>query len=140
MSDIYKQAAQIGLTFPSAVGDLYPHQLWQLPLTKRRGQLVDLEDLGSAVTEELDKLGERSFVKRKPDPRRGHAELRLAILEDIRDTKLAQEEAAKRAAEDAELEQKLLAALADKEASKLAGMSEDDIRARLAEIKARKAA
>ena len=95
MTDIYKEASRKQLRFPTqAIGELTVDQLWQLPLIAR-GNKVDLDSLAMAVQAELQTLAAGSFVRKSPDPRQIELTLKLNILKDVIETKLAEEETAK---------------------------------------------
>ena len=130
---IFEQASRQGLRFESTVGDLTTEQLWDLPLTSKNGR-PNLDAMARALHSELKGLEEVSFVDTKPDPRKAKLELQFAIVKHIIDTKLAERDAAKNAAENAEQKQRLMAALSAKQDAALTAMSEDEIKERLAKL------
>jgi hypothetical protein len=130
---IFEQASRQALRFDSPVGDLTTEQLWDLPLTSKTGR-PHLDGLARALHSELKSLEEISFIDTKPDPRKAGLELRFAIVKHIIDVKLAERDTAKKAVEDAEKRQRLMAALAAKQDAALTTMSEDEIKAELAKL------
>ncbi len=133
--DIFERAARGKVRFPSAVGLLMVEQLWDLPLTARRGG-ADLDSTAREIFAELKSLEEGSFVKTTPDPRKSDLELQLEIVKFVIADKIAMADRAKTAAENAERKRKLLAALSAKQDAELLGMSREEIEAEIAKIAA----
>ncbi len=132
---IFEQASRQSLRFESPVGDLTTEQLWDLPLTSKTGK-PNLDSMARAFHLELKGLEEVSFVDIKPDPRKAELELQFAIIKHVIDAKLAERDAAKKAVEDAEKRQRLMAALSAKQDAALTTMSEEEIKAELAKLAA----
>lgn len=132
MANIFEAATRRKLRFESAIGLLSVEQLWDLPLTTKNK--VDLDGLARGVARELRDLDDGSFVKLTPDPRKAELEVRLEILKHIIAVKMADAEAARKAAETAERKQKLLQALANKQDAALGQMSEAEIRAEIEKL------
>lgn len=130
---IFEQAARDKLRFASSVGDLTTEQLWDLPLTAK-GERPDLDRIARATHAELKDIAEGSFVDLTPDPRKDALELKLEILKHVIAAKLAEREAAKKSAENAERKRRLLSSLAAKEEQTLLGMSREEIEAEIAKL------
>ena len=128
--NIFENAARRRLRFPSSVGELNVEQLWELPLTNRKG--TNLDAIARSVYLELKGIDEISFVDDKPDPAKVLLELRFEILKHIISTKKEEAAAFRREIEACERKERLLGALASKEEQALAAMSKDEI---LAELK-----
>jgi hypothetical protein len=130
---IFEQASRQALRFASSVGDLTTEQLWDLPLVSKTGR-SNLDSMARAFHSELKGLEEVSFVDTKPDPRKAELELQFEIVKHVIAVKLADRDAAKKAAEDAEKKQRLMAALSAKQDATLTTMSEEEIKAELAKL------
>lgn len=133
--EIFEKATRKKLRFETPNGDLTTEQLWDLPLTAV-GDRANLDALARATNAELKDIAEGSFVEVKPNPRKDDLSLKLDILKHVIGVRLAERDAATKAAENAERRKRLMAALADKEAQSLAGMSAEEIRAELDKLEA----
>ena len=129
---IFEQATREAIRFESPIGDLTTEQLWDLPLTSKTGR-PNLDSIARSVHSELKGLEEVSFVDAKPDPRKSGLELQLEIVKHIIAFRQSERDATKKAAEDAERKQRLMAALSAKDAA-LSGMSEEEIKAEIAKL------
>lgn len=130
---IFEQASREKLRFDSTVGHLTAEQLWDLPLTSR-GDRPNLDAMARAFHSELKGLEEVSFVDTKADPRKSELELQFEIVKHIIAVKLAERDAAKKAAENSEQKQRLMAALSAKQDAALTAMSEEEIKAEIAKL------
>lgn len=131
--NIFERASRAKLRFASTVGDLTTEQLWDLPLTAK-GEKPDLDRVARHIYAELKGVEEVSFVETKPNPRKIELELALDIVKHVIASKIDDKNRAEKAAETAERKRKLMAALAMKEESELAGMSKSEIEAEIAKL------
>lgn len=131
---IFEQATRTKLRFSSTKGELSVEQLWDLPLTGRTQNAVDLDTLGRQITRELKDLDDESFVSSRPNPRKTTLQLQLDVLKHIRDVKLAEREAAEKQVERAEQKARLQEILHRKENEELEGMSKEEIEKQLAAL------
>lgn len=95
MTNIYKQAAQTGITFVSDRGNLLPNDLFKIPLesntrTSVNGLYVQLEAEFEASTS-------KGLVS-KPSPKSAVIKLKMDLLRDVYETRSA--ELVERAAQD----------------------------------------
>jgi hypothetical protein len=134
--NIFERASLAKLRFESEIGALTTENLWDLPLTGKRTAQVDLDKLARGVNRELKEIEDGSFVNTAPDPRKTELELKLDILKHVIAAKIAQREAAEKAASLAERKRKLLAVLASKEEQELVGKSKEEIEAEIAALEA----
>jgi hypothetical protein len=134
--NIFERASRAKLRFSTSVGEITTEQLWDLPLTSRRGgtNAVDLDTLARGVHSELKSIEEGSFVDVRPDPRKVTLELQLDVLKHVIQAKLDAKAAAEKAAENAERKRKLLSALANKEEAELTNMTKEQIEQEIARL------
>jgi hypothetical protein len=134
MDILFEKASRLKLRFPTQKGELTVEDLWDMPLQSKNG--FDLDTTAKTVNRELKAMAEESFVETRANPAKSAMELRLDIVKHVIVTKQKEnQENLARAGKKAERE-RLLAALEDKQAQKLSGMSEEEIKARIAEIDA----
>lgn len=128
---IFEIASRKAFRFPSVKGDLTTEQLWELPLSGK--QQFDLNNVAIGINKSLKAISEESFINVAP---KGKADLetKLEIVKHIIAFKQSEQEAARDKADKAAKREKLVQALAKKQDEALGNMSEDDIRAKLAEL------
>lgn len=118
---IYKQAAMLGLRFPTTQGMLSVEQLWSLKMTP-------LSNLVKATKKALnrDNDDELSFLD---DNTKVNVEdqLRFDIVKDIYLTKKAENEALRTAADKKAFEQKILMLIAEKQEDSLRGKTIEEL-------------
>lgn len=131
--NLFEIASRRKFRFPSVVGELTTEQLWDLPLTAARGR-SDLDGVAKAVNAELKAVTEESFVNVRPHPAKADLESKLDIVKHIIAVKMDERTKADAAADRAEKRRKLAEALANKQDESLRNMSEEEIRAKLAEL------
>ena len=133
---VFETATRKKYRFQSVKGDITTEQLWDVPLSSNDS--FDLENIGQTILAGLSLGTTNSLVKINPDPKKAAklAELegKLEVVKHVIAVKVAELEAAKKKAADRAERNKLLDALARKEDAELEGMSQDQIRKRLAEL------
>lgn len=130
--DIFEQATRGKLRFTTERGVLTTEQLWDLPLQSKTQ--FDLDTLAKAVNKDLKAVGEESFVSTSTNPAVGVLTLKLGVLKYIIGVKMHENKvSAEHAARTAE-RQKLLGILDKKEDAALENLTQDQLRARLAEL------
>lgn len=131
--NLFEKASKEKIRFATAKGNLTVEQLWDLPLSSARGGL-SLDGVARAVNAKLKEVSEESFVSTTSNPEKSLYELQLEIVKHIiavrQDENAKKRTDAERKAEREHLEQLLL----KKQDERLGQMSEDDIKARLAEL------
>lgn len=132
MTDIFETATRTKLRVSTQKGDLSMEQLWDLPLTSAKG--VSLDSIGQTVQRELRELSEDSLVETKPSPRKAVLSLSLNGIKHIIAVKQAENAAARDAAARATEKARLLEALDAKQNEALTDLTEDQIKAKLAEL------
>lgn len=126
MDNIFEYATRNKLRFTSTRGELTVEQLWDVPLRSNDG--FNLNAIAKDANNAVRAVNEENFVETKRTPAHARVENAFAVVKYIIDTKLADEEAAKRRIENKAKKEQLLAALADKQAGKLSEMSERELR------------
>lgn len=128
--DLFILAARKKFRFETSKGLLAVEDLWDMPLVSKDNFNLD------TLAIQLDNLADtKSFVKRRSaNTNLNINEQKLEIVKFIIDTKVGEIEAAEHAALVRQKKQKLLDALANREDQKVHAMSEDQIRAELAEL------
>lgn len=130
--NLFEIASRRKYRFPSVVGELTVEQLWDLPLTAGRGATLD--SIAKAVNGELKSISDDSFVVTTPNPRKGELENMLEIVKHVIAVKIEDRRRADAAADRADKRRKLIEALANKQDDAIRNLSEDEIRAKLAEL------
>jgi len=122
---MFQKASRLKLRFDSVKGLLAAEDLWDLPLTSATGK-ANLDDIAKAVNKELKTTQEESFVAKET---KGNEilQLKLEILKTIISIKMAENEAAAKARENAEKKQQILALIQQKKGEQLAGASLEDL-------------
>lgn len=130
--NLFEIASRRKYRFPSVVGELTVEQLWDLPLTSTRGACLD--NVAKAVSGNLKSISDESFVVTTPNPRKGELENMLEIVKHVIAVKIDERKRADAAADRADKRRKLIEALANKQDDAIRNLSEDEIRAKLAEL------
>jgi hypothetical protein len=128
-STMFETATRSKLRFTSSRGELSVEMLWDVPLRSRDG--FDLDAIARSANKALKNLTEESFVSTERTPAHAKAELTLELVKYVIQVKLAEEETAKKRAENKVEREKLLAILAEKQAGKLSELSEREIQKRI---------
>lgn len=138
MSNIFEKAARKKVRFPTVRGELTVEQLWDVPLTAApaptRDVKFDLDTIARTINSDLKSVSEESFVNTKVDPRKEVYELQLEIVKHIIAVKIAEHEAAKKKAQNAEKRRAIVEAIAARESTDLASKSKDDLLKELAAL------
>ena len=128
-STMFETATRTKIRFTSTRGELSVEMLWDVPLRSRDG--FDLDAIAKSANKALKALTEESFVSTERTPAHAKAELTLELVKYVISVKLAEEETAKKRAENKVEREKLLAILAEKQAGKLSELSEREIQKRI---------
>lgn len=129
---IFEYATRNKLRFASPRGELTVEQLWDVPLRSRDG--FNLDAVAKAANKAWKDVSEESFVETSKTPEHTRRETALEVVKYIIQTKLAEEEAAKKRAENKAKKEALLQALAEKQAGKLSAMSEKELQRQIAAL------
>lgn len=132
MSNIFKQAAQLKMRFPSVRGFLIAEQLFDLPLTSKNG--FDLDTVAKDVNKLLKEQAEESFVSTTENPLASVYQVMLDIVKEIIADKLAEAAAARTRSANAAERQRLLALLDEKNKDELKGLSKEELQKRISEL------
>ena len=132
MSNIFKQAAQLKMRFPSVRGFLIAEQLFDLPLTSKNG--FDLDTVAKDVNKLLKEQAEESFVSTTDNPLASVYQVMLDIVKEIIADKLAEAAAARTRSSNAAERQSLLALLDEKNKDELKGLSKEELQKRISEL------
>lgn len=127
--NIFEYATRHKLRFASMRGDLTVEQLWDVPL--RAKDDFNLNVIAKAVSKVLKEETEESFVETARTALHLRLETALALVKHVIDTKLREEDAAKKRSENRVEKEKLLAILAEKQAGKLSTLSENELKKRI---------
>ncbi len=127
---MFKRASKLNLYFTTAMGCLGVNDLWKLPLTSK--SQVSLDSLAIAINNELNAIGDTSFVLDKPS---GNSvlELKLAILKEIIADRLKENEDRVSDIKRQQNHDKIKQILEAKQDDKLKDLSEDELKALLKE-------
>lgn len=113
--DIFKIASQEKLRFTTVKGELSTEQLWDLTIEQ-------LDALAVSLEEEHKESGKKSFVVKKNEKDKT-AKLRFDVALEVLNTKVAAAEAAAKAKEDKEHNERIFEKIAQKEDEKLDDMT-----------------
>ena len=128
-NNMFEIATRNKLRFSSTRGELSVEMLWDVPLRSRDD--FNLDSSAKSANKALKALTEESFVSTERTPAHAKAELTLELVKYVIAVKLAEEETAKKRAENKVEREKLLAILAEKQAGKLSELSEKEIQRRI---------
>lgn len=131
-TNIFEYAARNKLRFASPRGEFTVEQLWDVPLRSRDG--FHLDAVAKAASRALKEVSEESFVETSKTPEHARREAALEVVKHVIQTKLAEEEAAKKRADNKSKKEALLQALAEKQAGKLSAMSEKELQRQIAAL------
>jgi hypothetical protein len=129
--NLFEYATRNQLRFPSSKGELSVEQLWDVPL---RGGDFNLNNVAQRANALLKAIDAENFVETKRTPAHTVCEMRLETVKYIIETKLAEEEAAKKRAANKAKKEQLLGILADKQAGKLSELSEKELQKQIAAL------
>lgn len=132
MSNIFKQAAELKMRFPSVRGFLIAEQLFDLPLTSKNG--FDLDTVAKDVNKLLKEQAEESFVSTTENPLATTYQLMLDIVKEIIADKLAEAAAARTRTKNAAERNRLLELLDEKNNDELKGLSKEELQKRINEL------
>ncbi|QJA43028.1 hypothetical protein [Phaeobacter phage MD18] len=130
--NIFEAASRQKLRFATNKGNLTVEQLWDLPLTSSKG--LSLNEIGMGIKHALRDTEIDSLVDTGTNPERVKMTLSLDIIKHIIAVKQAENADARKAADRKAEKEKLLGLLAEKQDAALKGLTEDQIKARLAEL------
>jgi hypothetical protein len=125
---MFEQASRLKLRYETCVGSLAPEDLWDLPLTSKRGP--NLNDIAIGLHNQL-KHDTVSFVEdeQRPDAR---LQLRFEIVKHVIGVKKEENRLALEARDRAEKKQKIMSIIARKQDEAMESMDEDKLRELLA--------
>ncbi len=132
MQNIFEHATRTKLRFASVRGNLTIEDLWDVPL--RSINDFNLDAIAKAANKALKELSEENFVESTKTPAHTRAEIALEVVKYVIETKLTEEETAKKRAENKLEREKLLSILAEKQAGKLSELSEKELQKRIAAL------
>ena len=134
MKDLFSYATRNKLRFQSTKGELTVEQLWDIPLRSKNGEHFDLNNVAQRANQSLKEIDAENFVETTRTPAHTLCEMRLEIVKYIIETKLGEEEAAKKRADNKTEKEKLLKILAEKQDGKLSELSEKELQKRIAAL------
>lgn len=115
---MFEKAARMKLRFDVRNGMLAAEDLWDLPLTSTRQ--MSLDDIARSLHRQLKNGDDVSFVE--PDRKSDETiQLKFNIVKHIIDMRLAENAAAKQAKERADMKQKIMSIIVDKQNEALRG-------------------
>jgi DNA gyrase/topoisomerase IV subunit A len=128
MTDVFKEATRTKLRFTTSKGKVTTEDLWDLPMTVGA---VNLNDIAKALH---DELGKSKFSLGETAKKDLVTELKFNIVKCVFDTKTKEIEDRENIALKKEQKEKIIDALADKEADELKGMSKKDLKKQLKKL------
>jgi hypothetical protein len=131
-TNIFEYGTRGKLRFSSVKGDLSIEQLWDVPLRSR--DEFNLNAVAQTANKALKAATEESFVETARTALHGRLEATLEIVKYVIGIRLAEEEAAKKRAENKAEREKLLAILAEKQAGELSELSKKELQKRIAAL------
>lgn len=132
MENLFLYATRNKLRFASTRGELAVEQLWDVPLRSRDD--FNLNVIAKAASKALKDISEESFVETAKTPAHTRLEMALETVKFVIETKLAEEAADKKRADNKIEKEKLLTILAEKQDGKLSALSEQELKKRIAAL------
>lgn len=133
-TNIFEYATRNKLRFTSSRGELTTEQLWDVPLRSKAGDDFNLNAIAKVASKALKDVTEESFVETERTPAHARFEATLDVVKLVIDAKLADEETAKKRAENKVKKEKLLAALEKRQDEKLDDLSIRDLQRQIAAL------
>lgn len=118
--DIYKASIKNKVRYNSSKGLITTEQLWDLNLT-------DLDDLAVTLSSEYEDSDKKTFIKKK-NTKNELVKLKLDVVVDVIDTKMAEAEDAKQTVEKKANNEKIMALIKEKEEDSLKDLSVDELK------------
>lgn len=131
-NNLFEYATRNKLRFASTKGELSVEQLWDVPLRSSDG--FNLDAIAKSANKTLKDATEESFVATTRTPATTRFGVTLEVVKRVIEVKLADEESAKKRAENKKEREKLLEILAEKQEGKLSKLSEAEIQRRIAAL------
>jgi hypothetical protein len=122
---MFEKASRLKIRFDSPKGPLEIEDLWDLPLRSDTGK-ANLDDIARALNKILKSQEDESFVTTSK-PVDNVLQLKFDIVKHVIVTRLAENDAASKARENAERKQKILGIIAAKQDEALAKMSVEEL-------------
>lgn len=132
MINVFEYATRNKLRFSSSKGELNVEQIWDVPLRSADG--FDLNAIAKVANRALKEISEESFVETAKTAEHVRLEIKLDVVKQVIDAKLADEELAKRRVANKAEKEKLLAILSEKQDGKLSELTEKELRRRIAAL------
>ncbi len=124
---MFEKATRLKLRFSSPQGLLSVEDLWDLPLTSKRTNVANLDDIARGINHELEQTNV-SFVPSKNQAGNSLTKLKLDLVVHIINTKVAETEAQEKVVENKQKKEQILALIAQKENEALAATDIEDLR------------
>lgn len=134
ITNIFEYATRHKLRFASSRGELTVEQLWDVPLRSSNGDAFNLNEIAKTANKAWKAATEENFVETTRTVGQTRLEAALEVVKSIIETKLAEEEAAKKRAANKLEKEKLLKILAEKQEGKLSELSEKQLQQRIAAL------
>lgn len=131
-TSMFEYAVRNKLRFQSTRGELSVEQLWDVPLRSRDD--FNLDQVAKTANKAFKAITEESFVEQAKTAEHTRREMALDVVKHVIQTKLDEEAAAAKRAENRVEKQKLLDILAEKQAGKLSELSERELQKRIAAL------
>lgn len=132
ITNIFEYASRNKIRFLSSRGEISVEQLWDVPLRGRDD--FNLNDVAKKANKALKDATEESFVETARTSTHVRLEATLEIVKHVIGVKVAEEESAKKRAENRVEKEKLLEILAEKQAGKLSDLSEKELQRRISAL------
>ena len=132
IGNIYEYALRNKIRFQSTKGGLTLEQLWDVPL--RSTDDFNLNSIAKAASSAAKNTAEDFVNTTKTTPEHARNATAFEIVKYVIDTKLAEEAAATKRADNKIEKEKLLAILAEKQDGKLSELSEKELQRRIAAL------
>lgn len=131
-TNLFEYATRNKLRFISVKGELTAEQLWDVPLRSSDG--FNLDAIARGANKTFKDATEESFVQTTRTAAHTRLEMVLEVVKHVIATKLGDEEAAKKRAENKAKKEKLLAILAEKQDGALSDLSERELKKQIAAL------
>lgn len=133
-TNYFEYATRQKIRFQSTRGELTVEQLWDVPLRSRDD--FNLNVVAKTANKAFKDISEESFVETTRTVAHTRLEAALEIVKYVIETKLNEEAAAKKRADNATEKSKLLKILAEKQDGQLSELSEKELQKRISALDA----
>jgi hypothetical protein len=130
---MFEKASKLKIRFASSKGKLTVEDLWDLPLSSNRDDVVSLDSIAIELNRKIKDNDEESFVVKR-SPTRNTLDLKFEIVKHIIKVRLSDIAKNEQRTANAERKAKIISIIAEKQDDSLRNMSLEDLRKEVASL------